>query len=95
MILDTTPASAPQHKLTTEAESVMKAPIDPEAEVFIATLAPASAELVTEVMAAPIGNDGRSGWHWMRLANGDLCLCIFPCGDTYTGLEGRLPPGIG
>lgn len=33
------------------------------------------------------GNNGRSCWYWLRLANGDLMLACFPQGDTYIATE--------
>ena len=33
------------------------------------------------------GYDGRSNWVWVRLANGDLILGVFPQGDTYLSVE--------
>lgn len=37
--------------------------------------------------AAPNTGDGRSDWHWFRLANGDLMLATFPQGETYFATE--------
>lgn len=37
--------------------------------------------------AAAYEDDGRSGWRWIRLANGDLILGVFPHGDTYFAVE--------
>lgn len=44
---------------------------------------PASAEAVLKVLHAPFDDDGRGEWQWIRLPNGDLCLAVFPMGDTY------------
>jgi hypothetical protein len=35
------------------------------------------------VIAAPINDDGRSDWQWMRLRDGTLMLVCYPRGDTY------------
>lgn len=35
----------------------------------------------------PIGNGERSDWQWVRLANGDLMLAVFPQGDGYFEVE--------
>ena len=32
-------------------------------------------------------DDGRSGWKWIRLRNGDLLLGVFPRGETYFEVE--------
>jgi len=53
-------------------------------EHIIATTLPASDEAVADVTAAdPTSGNGRSEWLWVRLANGDLILGVFPQGDTY------------
>lgn len=53
----------------------------------IAWTKPASQEAVNYVLAQPVDglneHDGRSAWFWLRLANGDLALVVFPHGDTY------------
>lgn len=49
----------------------------------------ASQESVEHVLAQPPHDaDGRSGWVWLRLPNGDLILGVFPRGDTYFNVEG-------
>lgn len=54
----------------------------------LAAVHPASDEAVNLVMNAPVGDDdGRSPWVWVRLANGDLVLGVFPCGETYFAVE--------
>jgi hypothetical protein len=46
---------------------------------------PASRHAVEQVLAAPVDyDDGRSDFVWVRLANGDLMLGVWPTGDTYT-----------
>lgn len=51
---------------------------------LIATQKPASAEAVVKVLNTAVGDpDGRSGFKWLRLVNGDLILAIYPLGDTY------------
>jgi len=64
---------------------------DGSASIARATLAyvhPASAESVRNVVNAdPTSPDGRSQWVWLRLANGDLILGMFPQGDTYIDCE--------
>lgn len=45
---------------------------------------PASAESIEKVLMADENDpDGRSEYMWVRLANGDLILGVFPQGDTY------------
>lgn len=56
--------------------------------LILAHVKPASAESVVEVLGA--GEDdpeGRSNWMWVRLANGDLILGVYPQGDTYFSTE--------
>jgi hypothetical protein len=60
---------------------------EPEAGNYLGCLFPANAEAVAKVLNAPENDDGRSGWTWLRLGNGDLMLGIFPCGDTYCEVE--------
>lgn len=46
---------------------------------------------VNQVVNAPVDtSNGRSEWVWVRLANGDLLLGVFPQGDTYIELQNRL-----
>ena len=55
---------------------------------YLVSHIPASQALVDMVLSAPEGDpDGRSEWRWFRLANGDLILGVFPCGDTYFEVE--------
>lgn len=60
-------------------------------EPIIATTFPASPAAVRMVLDAPItppdGNDGRSEYVWLRLANGDLILGVWPQGDLYFAVE--------
>jgi hypothetical protein len=63
----------------------------------IATIHPASAESVQQVLAADENDgDGRSQWVWVRLANGDLVLGLYPQGDTYFACEhdAQTPEGV-
>lgn len=48
---------------------------------------------VQAVLDAPVNDDGRSEWLWLRMANGDLFLAVAPRGATYEHLEGE--PGAG
>lgn len=58
---------------------------------YIATSTPAVWKDVSHVLRAPTGTeDGRSDWHWLRLANGDLILGVYPRGDTYLQLVEHL-----
>jgi hypothetical protein len=54
-----------------------------DTDVVIARTKPASPEAVAYVLAAEENDNGRSEWLWLRLANGDLMLGVFPQGDTY------------
>ncbi len=48
----------------------------------------ANAESVRLVLDAGADTpDGRSGWKWLRLRNGDLLLGVFPRGATYEATE--------
>lgn len=54
----------------------------------IAHVTPATADEVFNVLFAPIdGSDGRSAPVWVRLANGDLLLGVFPEGETYISVS--------
>jgi hypothetical protein len=54
----------------------------------LAYVYPALTEDVQLVMEAKEGDpDGRSEWAWVRLANGDLFLGVFPHGDTYLAVS--------
>lgn len=57
-----------------------------DTDVVIARTKSASPEAVAYVLAAEENDkndNGRSEWLWIRLANGDLVLGVFPQGDTY------------
>lgn len=55
---------------------------------LLASVHPASQAAVETVLKAPEGTeDGRSEYCWLRLANGDLMLGVFPRGDTYFAVE--------
>lgn len=58
-----------------------------ETGAVIAETFPASQDAVDRLLAAPVDADGRSEWTWLRLANGDLMLGLFPAGETYFDLE--------
>jgi len=55
------------------------------ANQIIAT--PEEVELV--INSEPDGQDGRTDWVFLRLANGDLVLATYPCGDTYLEIGKR------
>lgn len=40
---------------------------------------------------APVGHDSRSDFKWIRLANGDLILGVYPQGDTYLEFGDKAP----
>ncbi len=48
---------------------------------------PAVAAAVLRQRPTENGNDDRSPWVWVRLANGDLLLGTFPRGSTYEMTE--------
>jgi hypothetical protein len=56
---------------------------------LLATLWPASAGHAQRLidMEPDDSDNTRSGWEWVRFANGDLMLGTFPQGDTYMELE--------
>jgi hypothetical protein len=56
---------------------------DPNPDHVIAWVSDASESAVDFVLDQPIDDDGRSEWVWLRLANGDLMLGVFPRGGTY------------
>lgn len=57
-------------------------------KAYLGTLYPVTdPETVEHLVAQPINDDGRSEWFWLRLANGDLMVGLFPRGDTYMGFE--------
>ena len=45
---------------------------------------PVMAQMVIE---AKVGDDGRSEWFWIRLADNSLVLACYPRGDTYFETE--------
>ena len=54
----------------------------------VAVTSPAASEQVRIVMNANVGDgDGRSDWVWLRLANDDLAIAVFPQGATYEEVE--------
>jgi hypothetical protein len=53
----------------------------------LATSFTASVASVRAVLDLPEGADGRSEYRWIRLANGDLILGVFPTGDGYFAVE--------
>jgi len=59
---------------------------------YLATIAPASKKAVAMVAAQSEKDpDGRSQFVWVRLANGDLVLGVYPQGDTYCRCEKEAP----
>lgn len=55
---------------------------------YLGRVAPASPEMVKTVLEADENSeDGRSQFMWIRLANGDLILGVYPQGDTYFDTE--------
>jgi hypothetical protein len=63
-----------------------------EGGVYLGRIIPAKPEDVTKVLAAAENDpDGRSQFVWLRLANGDLMLGVFPQGDTYCEVGDFLP----
>lgn len=61
---------------------------DEETGQHLGTVHRASLQAVATVLQADENSeDGRSEWLWLRLANGDLVLCVFPQGDTYFSVE--------
>lgn len=55
---------------------------------FLGVVVPAASSAVSAVLHAKVGDpDGCSEWVWVRLANGDLILGMFPQGDTYMNTE--------
>lgn len=61
---------------------------DDDPSRVIASIHPASPDIVEKVLAADqTSDDGRSQWVWLRLPNGDLILGVYPQGDTYLECE--------
>ncbi len=50
---------------------------------LVAIVAPANQAQAERLALMPIGDDTRGEWLWFRLANGDLVLGFYPCGDAY------------
>ncbi len=48
---------------------------------------PASPEAATKLLETPVWDEGRSGFRWITLANGDIGLIVFPQGDTFFDME--------
>lgn len=46
-----------------------------------------NADTAPSLLKEAVGDDTRSSWNWLRLANGDLMIGVFPCGDTYVELS--------
>lgn len=64
-------------------------------ELLIATQHPAGDDVVQLVMSKPAydganDDDNRSGWQWIRLANGDLILGVYPHGETCFEVEKQI-----
>lgn len=53
----------------------------------LATYIDASPEAVDFVLEQSEHDDGRSGWTWVTLPNGDVMLGVWPRGDTYMATE--------
>lgn len=60
---------------------------DDDPKRVIARQHPASQASVDLVLSQTESHDGRSGWLWLRLPNGDLILGVFPRGETYFAVE--------
>ncbi len=57
-------------------------------KLHLATIAPADSKVCRMVLRAdPNSDDGRSQYVWVRLANGDLILGVYPQGETYEKTE--------
>jgi hypothetical protein len=54
---------------------------------LLAVEIPADPEMAAYVMNAPEDDDGRSGWLWFQLPNGDWILGVWPRGETYFATE--------
>ena len=52
-------------------------------DAYIGYYCKAKQKDVNFVLSQKVDDDGRSGWKWFRLANGDLILGVFPRGETY------------
>ena len=82
--------------LLTEALEITESECPPEIEAIraddtiIAYRKQASDSDVVSVMGRPREDeDGRSGFYWFRLTNGDLILGLYPRGDTYLEMSCR------
>ena len=71
--------------LQTECEKTGETLEAPRVLGWLEKAKPEVAQIVID--AAPNTGDGRSDWHWFRLANGDLMLATFPQGETYFATE--------
>lgn len=57
-------------------------------DMFAGQSFPARTEVVEKLLNMPVGDhNGRSGWMWVHLANGDVVLGFFPQGDAYFEVE--------
>lgn len=54
---------------------------------FIAFATEASQEDVEFVLNQDVGEDSRGEFFWLRLASGDLVLCVSPMGETYEEIQ--------
>jgi hypothetical protein len=71
---------------------VRRGPDDERWGAVIGTVRPASYDAVVQVLLTTADDDdGRSPYMWVRLANGDLILGVFPRGATYTSIEEEAP----
>lgn len=68
--------------------AVLDAVDEVETPRHIASSYPANEQTALLVLGRePGGGDNRSEFHWVRLANGDLILGVYPQGDTYFEIE--------
>jgi len=62
-----------------------------ETPQIIGWSAPMGSEAIKMVLDAPTsGDDGRSEFFYLLLANGDLVVACYPQGDTYMSLDADL-----
>lgn len=54
---------------------------------FIGLSFPADEDAAHKVLEMVVGDDGRSDFRWLRLANGDLMLGVWPTGEGYFEME--------
>lgn len=74
--------------MSTEPHFIIANPEDVQAQgdpayVNIAWVQQARGPDVHKVIMAPVDDNGRTGWCWVRFADGTLILGMFPTGDTY------------